>query len=501
VTLKRNLTANYLGQAWVSLMGLIFLPIYIKYLGTEALGLIGVFTLLQTWLTLLDLGITPTLNREMARYAAGGHSPKSIAELMRSLEVLGGIVALAIAATLWVAADYMARRWLQAESLPVEVVRDSLRVMGVVIALRFLEGIFRGALLGLQRHVFYNAVNAVMATVRSAGAVAVVAFISPTVRAFYFWQAIVSVIVVGALATAVHHALLHTREHARVSRHALSGVRQFAGGMLVLTCLGLLVSQVDKILLLRLLPLEQFGYYTLAATIAGLVTTAVAPILQSVYPRLVVLATIGDEPALARTYHQWAQLVTVTTLPLMIVLTLFPEGVVYVWSGNGELASQTAPLLTPLALGTFLNALMWMPYQSQLAHAWTSLTIRVNIVAVVVMVPAILWLAPRYGPRAAGWLWVMLNMAYVLIAVHFMHRRILRGEKRRWYRDDVAAPAAAGALVALVLWLAAPAPTGSRVLWVTFLAAVAAAVAVAATLSADSLRPRAAMLLRRLATS
>ena len=45
MSLKHNLAANYLGQAWVAVVGLAFLPLYVKYLGNEALGLIGVFAL------------------------------------------------------------------------------------------------------------------------------------------------------------------------------------------------------------------------------------------------------------------------------------------------------------------------------------------------------------------------------------------------------------------------------------------------------------------------
>ena len=84
--LKRNLIANFLGQGWTALMGLAFIPLYIKYLGMEAYGLIGLFALLQAWLSLLDMGMTPTLSREMARFTGGSHSAQSIRDLLRSIE-------------------------------------------------------------------------------------------------------------------------------------------------------------------------------------------------------------------------------------------------------------------------------------------------------------------------------------------------------------------------------------------------------------------------------
>ncbi len=490
VSLKRNLAANYLGQAWVALMGLAFLPVYVRYLGSEALGLIGLFMLLQTWLTLLDFGITPTLNREMARFTAGSHSAQSINDLLRSLEAVGAGLSAAIGLGIWAASGYLAEHWLQVEKLPVTVVSQALAVMGFVLALRFLEGIYRGALLGLQRQVFYNAISAGLATFRHAGAALVVALISPTVRAFYLWQAAVSVAGVVILAVAVHRSLPASPKRASISRAALTSVRDFAQGMLAITVLSLLVSQIDKLLLSRLLPLDEFGYYTLAATLAGALTLAATPILQSVYPRLVELATTREPSVIATEYHRGSQLVAVTTSPAMLLLTMFPWGVVYAWSGDAQLAGAAAPVLVPLALGTFLNALMWMPYQSQLAHGWTSLTIKVNLVAVLVVVPAIVLLVPIYGSQAAAWIWVALNTAYVLVAIRFMHERILPGELHRWYREDIAAPLAGAIAVAWLVALMVPAPGASRLLWAAYLAVVGGAAWVATLMLASQLRGR-----------
>ena len=74
MSVKRNVLANYVGQGWSALMGLAFVPLYIRYLGIEAYGLIGVFAVLQACLSLLDMGMTPTLNREMARFTVESHS-------------------------------------------------------------------------------------------------------------------------------------------------------------------------------------------------------------------------------------------------------------------------------------------------------------------------------------------------------------------------------------------------------------------------------------------
>jgi O-antigen/teichoic acid export membrane protein len=98
--LKQNVAANVLGQGWSALMGLAFIPVYIQYLGIEAYGLIGLFAVLQTWLSLLDMGLGQTLGREMARFTSGYHSPQSIRNLLRSLEVIMYAMAVLMAAAI-----------------------------------------------------------------------------------------------------------------------------------------------------------------------------------------------------------------------------------------------------------------------------------------------------------------------------------------------------------------------------------------------------------------
>lgn len=496
--LKRNLVANYLGQGWTAVMGLAFIPLYIRYLGMEAYGLIGLFAVMQAWLTLLDMGMTPTLNREMARYTAGAHSPQSIRDLLRSLEILCFSLAALIAVGVWAASGYLASDWLKADKLPTAVVAQALSVMAFVVALRFVEGIYRGSLFGLQRQVWYNGASATLATLRHGGAVAVLAWISPTVQAFFLWQALISLLSVALFAAMVHRSLPRPKLPPRFSREALAGVGKFAGGMMGITVLALLLTQIDKVILSRMLTLTSFGYYTLAATVAGVLYMMISPITQAIFPRMVELSTGKDEPALITLYHQGAQLVTVLTAPAAMLLSFFAGGVVYMWSGNTDLAEQIAPILSALVLGTFLNGLMWMPYNCELAHGWTSLTVKTNIVAVLALVPAIFWVVPRYGPVGAAWLWVALNAGYVFIHIQFMHQRLIREEKIRWYFADVLIPVGGALCVMLLAQRLQPEHFQSRWHWFVFLVVVGSIAMLVSTLLANRIRPRLSSVLMRL---
>jgi O-antigen/teichoic acid export membrane protein len=223
--------------------------------------------------------------------------------------------------------------------------------------------------------------------------------------------------------------------------------------------LSLLLTQVDKLLLSTLLPLAEYGVYVLAAAVAAVpVSLTAAPITQAWFPRMSQLHASGNEAALAQTFHQGAQLASMTLGTAAIFLIFFSEPLLRIWTGDADLARQAAPLLSLLAFGNLLNGLMWLPYHAQLAHGWTSLTIHINTCAVLVIVPAILIVTPIYGAIGAASIWVALNAFYVLVGAPLMFRRILRGEQRRWYLEDLLRPLLAAAAVAVLLRWLLPAP-------------------------------------------
>lgn len=428
-------------------MGLAFIPLYIRYLGIESYGLIGIFAILNAWLALLDMGMAPTLNREMARFTAGAHTPQSIWDLLRSLEILGFALAGVICVLVWAASDWLAADWLHSKRLPIQTVSQAIAIMGVVGALGFLEGLYRGTILGLQKQVFLNAISSLTATVRALGAVAVVVWVSPTIEAYFAWQGIVSLCSLAALAAATYRHLPAPPLSPRFTRQALAKIWRFATGMMATAFLALLLAQLDKILLTRLLSLEAFGYYAMASTVAMAISLLVSPVSQAFYPRFSEIVARDNITELVRIYHRGAQLVTATAAPAALTLIFFSEQILFLWSGDRTLAHEASPLLALLSFGSLLNGLMVMPYMLSLAYGWPGFAVRVNAVAVTVLVPAVVWSTHNFGAVGAAWTWAFLNAGYVLLGIRYLHSRLLPQEMWNWYRYDIAWPLVAATVI------------------------------------------------------
>jgi O-antigen/teichoic acid export membrane protein len=485
--MKKNIVANYLGRGWQVLMGVAFIPIYIRHLGVEAYGLIGIFALLQTWLRLLDMGMIPALGREMARFVGGAHDAQSIRDLLRSIEIVVVAVAVLVGLGIWAASGWLASDWLTAQKLPTETIARAFSIMGAVTALRFIQDIYTGSISGLQRQVLQNVIISTMATIRGVGAIGVLAWVSPTIDAFFIWQGLVSVLTLAVFCTAVYRTLPPCPRPAQFNYASLAAIWHFAAGIVALTFLGLLLTQIDKILLSRLLTLEAFGYYVLAGFLANSVYMLQGPIVAAVYPRFTELVAKHDNAGLRAIYHQSSQAVTIVIGAAAVMLIVFGREALMVWTGNAELTQRVAPIMSLLAAGTLLNGFTGIPYVVQLAHAWTKLQIITDIVAVCILVPAIFWAVPLYGAMGAAWIWLILNIGYLFISVSFMYRRILTAEKWRWYLVDLAVPLAAAAAAVLICHLLTPNSPGRIAEFGVLIVSFACAL-VAATLAAPAVR-------------
>ncbi|MGN6479262.1 lipopolysaccharide biosynthesis protein [Luteibacter sp.] len=479
--LKTNILANYLGQGWVALMAIVFVPFYSRALGMEGFGLVGLMLSVQAMALLLDLGLGGVMNRELARRSVTECAAGSMRELVRTLECFIWPSCLVIAIAINAAGPWLAGSWLHPEALSKSDTLTAITMMAVAVALQWPATFYTNGLSGLERQPTANAINAIFATLRSVGAAAVLALFSPSVLAFMAWYA-----AVGATQSAVSAYLLWRAlppGRARFRAHELRSARRFAGGLFLITGTAIILMQLDRIILSATRPLAEVGYFTLALTVAAALGRAIQPIFNAVYPRFSRLVAAGDEVTLAALYHECSQYLVVITAALGGFLIAFAEPVVRLWTGDVATAGIVALPLAILVAGSVINCLLNLPYALQLAHAWTGLTGLLNSAAVVVMIPLGIIMIRRFGLPGAATLWLLTNLFTLAIGLPLMHRRLLRGHLGEWYLRDVLPPVAAVFVAALVLRQTLPDSLGmfARVSWLALSGVVMLLTAVAAS--------------------
>ena len=436
--LGHNLLAGLANSIWSALVGLAVVPFYLKHLGIEAYGLIGFFATTQAVLSLLDMGMAPTINREVARCSASGSLQES-GKLLHTLAVVYWSMAAMIALLVVLLAPWIAEYWLQSKHVSQLTISHAIMLMGLVVACRWPIGLYQGALNGAQRLTVSSGINMVMATVGSLGTVAVLAFVSPTIEAFFIWQACVGLAYAFTMRLAAWRVIGKTL---RISFdfEALKRIWRFSAGMSGVALSATVLTQLDKVILSKILGLEEYGQYMLATLMVGGLYVLILPVFNAVYPRLSSLLVAGEIEKLTELYRLGTRMLGTVLFPIAMAFAVFAEEILRVWTGNPALSSSVAPIVALLAMGAALHGVMFFPYALQLAYGITRLPLKINLILTIILLPLIIIFAMTYGVLGGAMAWLVFQVLYLMLGTWLTHRQLLKGVGLKWLLHDVGVP-------------------------------------------------------------
>jgi O-antigen/teichoic acid export membrane protein len=451
---KINVAANFIGRVWGTAVSILFLPLYIKFLGIESYGLVGFYSTLLGSMTILDLGLSATLNRELAKFKAENRSPEDIRNLTFSLECIYWGIGLMGCLLIFFASNFISSHWLNLENLPAANVREAVILMGIVVAFQWPISLYDGGLRGLDGHVVNNTIIVITATVRAVGVILVLKYLSPTVTAFFIWQALLSCLYVVLMRFALWKKMPVFAERPKFSKSQLKLIWRFAAGMTGVGLITFFLAQIDKIVLSKILPLSQFGYYNLAFTIASSISLIVAPISLTFFPRFARLVAGKQEIELKKIYHQTCKFIAVIIFPVCFTLISFMKEILLIWTKSNDTANNTYLLAQILLIGSMFNSLMIIPYNLIIATGWTKFTFYQNTIAAIILVPLLFIWTNAYGALGASFVWLSVNVGYVLFSQPLMHRKLLKGELKKWYLNDTLFPMLPSFLLLVIIRMA-----------------------------------------------
>lgn len=422
-------------------------------MGIEAYGLIGVFSTLVACISILDGGMSISISREMSRFTAGDKNKTSILNLLRTFELISVFLGSLVFLLIWLFSDFLAKNWLKIQNLTIDSVVRVFLIIAIIIGLSFLRNIYRASIVGLNEQLSLNKFEIVLSTIQAFGAILILKFISPTIEAFFIWQAVCYVLITIGFYFLLRNILGIKYHHKSIkfSVAEFKSVWKFSSEMMAVSLLGLIISQADKIILSKLLPLSEFGYYSLALTIVSVILMVTQPIDQAAYPLMTKLYSQNLLVKLEDFYHQSSKIVNSIVSGISVLFIFFGFEIVLLWTSDFELAFHIYDVMPILVIGSMINAFMHRPYYLQLASGYSSILLKANLLLAIFMPIALVYGSMKYGVKGAATTWMIVNFYYLVGVVHFMHKKILQHAKWKWYLSDLLFPLSIAFLVGAVL--------------------------------------------------
>ncbi len=411
-------------------------------MGPEVYGLVGFFAMLQAWFGLLDVGLTPTMARESARFQGGASTALEYRRLTRALEGVFFATALFGGILLFAMASPMASGWIKASALPTYEIVHSLKLIAIIVGLRWISGLYRGVIMGTERLVWLSGFNSFVATGRFVLVLPLLIFVSASPLAFFSFQLGIAIIELMGLAWMAYRLLPPIDKGQRIKWEwtPLKPVLKFSLSIAFTSSVWVLITQTDKLILSNILPLADYGYFTVAVLVASGIMVVSSPISSAIMPRMTRLHAEGKNSELIIVYRQATQIVAVTAIPAAVLLIFFAPQILWAWTGDIALVERVGPVLSLYAVGYAFLAISAFPYYLQYAKGYLRLHIIGNALFLILLIPSVMWAASKYGMMGGGWAWMLSNLVYFLAWIPVIHKKLAPGIHVVWLTKDVIWP-------------------------------------------------------------
>ncbi len=439
MSVKANVISNYIGQISIAVLNFIFIPTYIKYIGVEAYGLVGMFAVLQIALNTFDGFVIPLISREMSCYIGGKKSLESLRNLLRTVEVICFIIGLIFVTIVIFSADFFANNWFVVEKLPKDIVADAIVIAVFVVALRALEDLYKGVLIGLQEQVSLNIINVLCSIVRFVGVIYALKYYEASIKTFYYWQLLSSILTTFTFIVFCYKKIPGMLRYARFRIEEVKSNLEFSVGSFSNAFATFINSQTDKIIISKLLPLSQVGYYTLSSSIVNVLVMIANPVIFAFYPKLITLRSQENHELASDNFHISSQIINLTCGVAVCSLIFYGKFIIGFWTQNPDLTSNIMPYVKLLSLGTLLYVNSCLNMLIPYIAGKPIVSARITIFGILLIFISTLPLIILFNGIGAAYGNIIQNLC-ILLAFPFCFNCYLKTEQKKWFFKDFFIP-------------------------------------------------------------
>ena len=474
-SIHKNILANIIGKIWNIISVFIFVPIYLDFLGVESYGVISFYTVILTVLAFADAGLSATLNREFAR--EDGKDLGYNQNLLRTFEYLFFSISCLVAIGIFVLAPFIVSNFLKSNDIPFDELVFYVRIMGVIIVFQMGTSLYQGGLIGLQKQVLSNTLVVLYGIFRSV-LVLIPLYFYRNLSLYFYWQLISILIFFFTTRYCVFKLIKVPNIQIKASIFYLKRIWKYALGMVLMSVIYSVNTQLDKLSISNLMSLKDFSYYSIASMLGQSVLMIATPLGIAFYPEITRLVSLKKYIEVSNKFHLMSFFIATITSILSVVVILFSYDLVLLWTGDEIIASSISYPVLLLTLGNLFLSIQISPYYLALSHGHTQTNIIFGVLGILIVLPLLHFLIPSYGMIGAAFTWFVIRLAFTFFIGYVLISKYLKNEFFKWIFYDSFLPLFTTLFTALpIYYLVSDLEKGWYVILYSFIIALTALIA------------------------
>jgi O-antigen/teichoic acid export membrane protein len=413
----KNVIANLFGKFWGLLSNFVFIPIYIKLLGFDSYSIISFGLMISGILAVLDSGLTATLSREMSR---SDNSSQDKQRIFKSLESIYFIITAIVIMFVLFNSSYIATVFVNTKKYTVNDLIEFICFIGIDVGFQLLIKFYLGGLIGMEQQVVSNLYQISWGIVR-AGLVVVALLIVPSLKMFFIWQAGSSALFGFVLCLKLRKVICGNiyRGFSMIEKQVIQNSWKFTRGMLFISFIAALNTQMDKLAISKFLPVEELGYYTLATSLSMGLMFLVSPFSTAILPRLTNYFTANLKFEAHILFSKVQNLVSILVMSFCAVLFFNSYEIIWIWTGEIYLANHSHVFLKILSIGVAFLALAVIPFNVAIANGYTKLNNVIGLLSLLITIPGYWIFTKLYGSIGSA---LVYSVVQVLITLTYLYQ-------------------------------------------------------------------------------
>lgn len=375
-------------------------PFIIRFLGSEAYGVLLLVGLIPTYFSFADFGMG-VASTKFAAEAYGQGDEKKEAEVVWTATAISAISALIVAIPVFLF-SYQIVRLLNVPEHLLSTASIALKIASCSFFLGILASVLNSPMLARLR-MDLNMLTSAIPKILLAAVTPFILYFGGFIVEAVSWAFIVSI---AALAVVFYFSgrLLPRLFQPRFNRDLVRPLVKFGGALVVSGLAGVLMGNIEKFVLTKYESVTALAYYSIAFTLANMVTMLSIAITQSLVPAFSQLIIPQNREHFNELFARAVRLNLIWLLPLLMILMVIAKPFLWLWLGS-EFSNESSIPFYFLLIGLLFSVISFVPHGALLAAGKTGTLAKLYWTELPFFLAGTVTLVLAFGIKGAAIAW------------------------------------------------------------------------------------------------
>ncbi len=416
VTIK-NIISNYFASGITGIFSILIIPYYLKLFGIKEWGIIAVGTSVQAMLTVFDIGLSQVLPSFISKNRSSEDKFKAYLIFSKIYLVIGSIAFI----TAQLLVNKYINQWIIIDESKAVIVEIVVRTSIAQFYFQYINGVNVGYWYGTHKIILINRRLILFFFLKHFCAIVLIKLFGANpiyyVMPFLFFTAIdfFSATYLLRKNRSLYKSIVILKED-------YISIFKNNFGLCVAITFGIIVTQIDKFILTKNIPIDKYGIYTLTYAMAMGILQLYLPVVNALLPKVVESERDNHYDSGISFVLKYFHLFTI--IPLLLVI-IFAKNLLFLWTHNIQIANEGAMSLRLLLTYVLFNIAVSINYLKFLAKNSYQKILLINVSALILCCLLIFIFNKSLGIMLGGAFWITYGL------IQFLGFIIFRGKEAK----------------------------------------------------------------------